>query len=1092
MPTAAELITKISVVGVDQYARDMDKADKTTASAASNMDKAGKSAGGLSTALGLGVKAAAGVTLGVGALGGVLGKVGFDFNSMKQQSEIAFTTILGDAQKARDFMGQIGQFAAKTPFELGPLTQYASRLAAVGTDTERIIPIMTRLGDATSGMGTGAEGIQRAVTALTQMQQKGKVTGEEMLQLTEAGIPAWESLAAVLGTDVAHAQEMVTKRQVDANKIFEAIETGAGPAFQRLNGMMDKQSHSFSGLISTAKDTFAQFAGTVTAPIFEMATKGLQGLTDAMSTPVFAEFGQRTGQLIASALSSIGRAAAQIGPDLLAAFQTFGASVGPQVLSIFQQLTPVVREAVAALLGFAQTDILPKVQAFGTVIQSTVLPAMIQFAQVVSQQLGPPLMQVFGFIGEHQEILGGLAAVVGGVLVVSFTAWAVAAGAAAVATIAAAAPVIALGVALAALAAGIIYVVKNWDEITQRFPLLGTAADAVKGVIDGLAGALSDFGSVILPELSAAWETTAGNITAIAGSIQGSIEGVFNGIRGFLQAHSTEIQTVIQGAWDAIVVIVNTVTGIISNDIQFWLNILQGDWSGAWQNVKNIVQITWDGIRDLTSIFLSQVFPALLTLGLDAIKALWNAAWNEIKASVDNAINGENGVLALVRAMPGAILAALADIGSLLWNAGWSLIHGMIEGAQSLGDELIDTVRGLVQGAIDAAWEVIKPGSPSEEGRAMTINLFQGMISGASEMGGALKEKMISLAKEALEGLKATLSNAGGAILGPGVAPGGPLSFGGSLGGDVDGWLQQAMQIAGVGPDWLPGLRQLVQLESGGNPNAVNPQAVIQNGVNYGHATGLLQTLPGTFAANNSTGGSITDPVANAVAAINYIKRTYGHVNNAVANHAARGGYAKGGKAPYGWGVVGEEGWERFHYGPGGLTIFPHEISKAMGPMGGIRGYAGGSGMGATPGGSKGSNDLAEKYAAYIAGTRTQVTEAAFWQGQQMIADYMADLAEMTAQANRQLENVKLGDEIRRFADWVKQFGEEWLKQLLATQGPEAAFQAFHGRSTRSLDQGSGSVTVVLNVDGREFARATAPAISAQMAAQMSSTMGGY
>lgn len=161
--------------------------------------------------------------------------------------------------------------------------------------------------------------------------------------------------------------------------------------------------------------------------------------------------------------------------------------------------------------------------------------------------------------------------------------------------------------------------------------------------------------------------------------------------------------------------------------------------------------------------------------------------------------------------------------------------------------------------------------------------------------------------------------------------------------------------------------------------------------------------------------------------------------------------------------------------------------------MGGITGYAGGSGMGATPGGSKGNNDLAEKFAAYVAGVHDPVTLAAFYQGMQMIADYEAEMAEMIAQANQQIERVKLGDEVRQFADWVQQFGEQWLKQLLATQGPEAAFQAFHGRSTRSLDAASGPITVVLNVDGREFARATAPAISAQMAATaMNSTMGGY
>uniref|UniRef100_UPI0032997464 tape measure protein n=1 Tax=Salmonella enterica TaxID=28901 RepID=UPI0032997464 len=77
---------------------------------------------------------------------------------------------------------KLADFAAKTPFDFPTLQKAASRLIAVGTEADRVIPIMTVLGDATAAMGTGAEGVDRAVMALQQMQVKGKVTGEEMLQ----------------------------------------------------------------------------------------------------------------------------------------------------------------------------------------------------------------------------------------------------------------------------------------------------------------------------------------------------------------------------------------------------------------------------------------------------------------------------------------------------------------------------------------------------------------------------------------------------------------------------------------------------------------------------------------------------------------------------------------------------------------------------------------------------------------------------------------------------------------------------------------------------------------------------------------------
>ncbi len=98
-----------------------------------------------------------------------------------------------------------------------------------------------------------------------------------------------------------------------------------------------------------------------------------------------------------------------------------------------------------------------------------------------------------------------------------------------------------------------------------------------------------------------------------------------------------------------------------------------------------------------------------------------------------------------------------------------------------------------------------------------------------------------------------------------------------SAGGTTNPTIQTAMQITGVDASWAPYLNQLVQRENAsGDPNAINPTAVGGE-----HATGFLQTLPSTFKANAAPGmTNINDPVANAVAAINYIKSRYGSPAN--------------------------------------------------------------------------------------------------------------------------------------------------------------------------------------------------------------------
>lgn len=230
-------------------------------------------------------KVAGAVTFGAAALiGGAVAKTGVEFNALKEQADIAFTTMLGSGEKAKSFLDDLQKFAAKTPFEFPDLLQNSQRLLAMGFAADEIMPTMTAIGDAVAGLGGGAETIGRVTTAFGQMNAKGKASGEEMMQLTEAGIPAWEFLAKKIGVDIPEAMKMVTKGAVSADTAIAAVTEGMTAKF---GGMMEKQSATRNGLVSTLKDIFTQLSGKVMKPIFDGLGKGLKWLVDFTSSPQF-------------------------------------------------------------------------------------------------------------------------------------------------------------------------------------------------------------------------------------------------------------------------------------------------------------------------------------------------------------------------------------------------------------------------------------------------------------------------------------------------------------------------------------------------------------------------------------------------------------------------------------------------------------------------------------------------------------------------------------------------------------------------------------------------------------------------------------
>jgi len=113
------------------------------------------------------------------------GFVGAGFAAVKfaadmEQTEIAFETLLGSADAARKMVEDLTDFAARTPFQMPGITKSAQQLLAYGFQAESIIPMLTSVGDAISGLGGNEENMQSVIRALGQIQAKGKVSAEEI------------------------------------------------------------------------------------------------------------------------------------------------------------------------------------------------------------------------------------------------------------------------------------------------------------------------------------------------------------------------------------------------------------------------------------------------------------------------------------------------------------------------------------------------------------------------------------------------------------------------------------------------------------------------------------------------------------------------------------------------------------------------------------------------------------------------------------------------------------------------------------------------------------------------------------------------
>lgn len=167
-----------------------------------------------------------------------------------EQVEVAFTTMLGSGEKARDLLADLNRFAATTPFQFPELARAAKMLSAFGVGTEELIPSLRRIGDV-------AAGISAPIGEIAEVYGKAKVQGrlfmEDINQLTGRGIPIIQELAKQFGVSESQVRKLVEEGKVGFPHIEEAFRalTSEGGKFA---GLMEAQSKTLPGLWSTIKD----------------------------------------------------------------------------------------------------------------------------------------------------------------------------------------------------------------------------------------------------------------------------------------------------------------------------------------------------------------------------------------------------------------------------------------------------------------------------------------------------------------------------------------------------------------------------------------------------------------------------------------------------------------------------------------------------------------------------------------------------------------------------------------------------------------------------------------------------------------------
>lgn len=324
-----------------------------------------------------------------GATTAVMG-FGVKFNNEIEQYVTSFGTMLGSADKANEFISTLKNMASKTPFELSDLASSSQTLLAFGMSADDTTKYLQVLGDISQG---DKDKLGSLTLAFAQMSSTGKLMGQDLLQMVNAGFNPLQVISEKTGKSIGELKDEMANGAISAEMVQQAFVDATSEG-GRFYGAMEAQSKTFNGQVSTLKDNAKSLAGALSggltnalkSKVLPQVNELIQGLQTAFETGGIDAFASKLGEGLVKGLTMITNALPQIMQVAVTVLQAF--------LNALVQNAPMIIQSIMSMLPIIVNGL---VSMLPTLLQ-TVLSIAIQVITGLAQQLPTLLPQIIDAI----------------------------------------------------------------------------------------------------------------------------------------------------------------------------------------------------------------------------------------------------------------------------------------------------------------------------------------------------------------------------------------------------------------------------------------------------------------------------------------------------------------------------------------------------------------------------------------------------------------------------------------------------------------------------------------------------------------------
>lgn len=253
---------------------------------------------------------------------------------------------LGKADTSKLIKG-IQEIGEKSAYDTNQLIPMSRAWINMGESADQAMGRIQKLVDLGSAFGLTTDQIEHANLALSQMAAAGKINAQDMMQLTNAGIPSWKMLADAMGMSVTQVRELAAQGKLTGDAInalwdtFEAKTQGAATTLaSSLMGQTSNIEEAITNSMAVVGDIIRD-AFDIQGVLAEVGTMVEGVKAHLMSIKEAAEsIGMK--QAILNELTSINPAVGAVASAFVSAFAT--------IKKVVSENTGLIKNLVTAIL----------------------------------------------------------------------------------------------------------------------------------------------------------------------------------------------------------------------------------------------------------------------------------------------------------------------------------------------------------------------------------------------------------------------------------------------------------------------------------------------------------------------------------------------------------------------------------------------------------------------------------------------------------------------------------------------------------------------------------------------------------------------